>query len=190
MNKIKIVLIIFIAILGAYLIYDHFDKIRKEEVDIDKFASEYTLVDNDNIFEYKYIDDIIETISNGTGIVFLCTPESAWCQRYALYLNDSLKKYGIEKVSYMNIKAYREINTTKYRKLVELLKDYEYKDDLNNSRIVTPDLTFVKNGIIIAHDNETSLVASDIEDKSYWTEEKVRDFKNKISQYADMLNEE
>lgn len=190
MNKIKIVLIIFIAILGAYLIYDHFDKIRKEEVDIDKFASEYTLVDNDNIFEYKYIDDIIETISNGTGIVFLCTPESAWCQRYALYLNDSLKKYGIEKVSYMNIKAYREINTTKYRKLVELLKEYEYKDDLNNSRIVTPDLTFVKNGIIIAHDNETSLVTSDNVPEEYWNQEKINSFDLKIKSFVDLMNQE
>ena len=190
MNKVKILIIILIAVLGAYLIYNHFDKIRSEEQVIDKFASEYTLVDNDNVFEYKYIDDIIETISNGTGIVFLCTPESSWCQKYAYYLNNALKKYGVTKASYLNIKSYREINTTKYRKLVELLEDYEYKDDLNNSKIVTPDLTFVKNGKILAHDNETSLITSDNKPEEYWNQNKINDFEYKIKSFIDLMNQE
>ena len=119
MNKVKITIIILLAVLGAYLIYNHFDKIREKEVQIDKFASEYTLLDNDNIFEYSSIDEVIDVLSNETGIIFLCTPESEWCQRYALYLNNSLKKLNIDKVYYLNIKSYRQLNTTKYQRLVD-----------------------------------------------------------------------
>ena len=48
MNKIKIIIIILIAILGAYLIYDHFDKIKPNEEEINKFQTEYEMVEKDN----------------------------------------------------------------------------------------------------------------------------------------------
>ena len=53
-----------------------------------------------------------------------------------------------------------------------------------------PDLTFVKDGEIIAHDNETSIVESDIEQSSYWTNERINEFESKISSYVDLLNQE
>ena len=189
MNKVKITIIILLAVLGAYLIYNHFDKIREKEVQIDKFASEYTLLDNDNIFEYSSIDEVIDVLSNETGIIFLCTPESEWCQRYALYLNNSLKKLNIDKVYYLNIKSYRQLNTTKYQRLVELLQDYVYKDDLNETKIVLPDLTFVQNGVIVAHDNETSLITSDNVPEEYWNQNKINEFDLKIQNYVDLMNQ-
>ena len=190
MNKVKIMLIILIAVIGAYFIYNHFDKIREQEKQIDKFSTEYTLLDDKHIFEYSNIDEVINIISNGTGIVFLCTPESDWCQKYALYLNNSLVKYGIDKISYLNIKSYRQLNTTKYKRLVELLQDYVYKDDLNESKIVMPDLTFVKNGVIVAHDNETSLITSDNIPDEYWNQDKINEFDLKIKGFVDLMNQE
>ena len=190
MQKIKILLITAVAIIGALLIYNHFDKIRKNEIVIDKFSSEYNLVSQNNIFKYNSIDEILSIFESKTGVIFFCTKESNWCNHYASYINEVLMNKGIKEINYLDLKKDRELNTVKYQKILEYLSPYIYKDDTNNMKIYMPDLTFVKNGEIIAHDNETSLVASDIEDKSYWTEEKVRDFKNKISQYADMLNEE
>ena len=190
MNKLKILVIILIAVIGAYFIYDHFDKLRKEEEKIDKFVTEYTLLDNNHIFEYSSIDEVIDILSNKTGVIFLCTPESIWCQRYALYLTNSLKKYGIDSVSYLNIKSYRQLNTTKYKKIVELLQDYVYKDDLNESKIIMPDLTFVKDGVIIAHDNETSLITSDYVPEEYWNQDKINEFDLNIKSYVDLMNQE
>ena len=43
MNKVKIMLIILIAVVGAYFIYNHFDKIREQEKQIDKFSTEYSI---------------------------------------------------------------------------------------------------------------------------------------------------
>ena len=52
-----------------------------------------------------------------------------------------------------------------------------------------PDLSFVKDGEIIAHDNETSLVASDIIDSDYWNQIKIDEFKNKLINAVNLINE-
>ena len=74
----------------------------------------------------------------------------------------------------------RNLNTIKYQKVLTILEPYIYKDDMGAAKIYMPDLTFVKNGVIIGHDNNTSLVASDAEASSYWTHEKIYEFKLKI----------
>ena len=117
----------------------------------------------------------------------MCTPESDWCQRYALYLNNTLKPLIDYKVNYFNIKNIRQMNTTKYRRILEILDDYLYKDDLNQSKITMPDLTFIKNGVIIAHDNETSIVTSDNKPEEYWTQDKIFEFENKIRNNLELL---
>ena len=180
MKKIQLLLIIALAVGGALLIYNHFDKKEEQEIVVNKFASEYTLVDEDNVFEYKSIDEVLNILESGSGIVFLCTPESQWCQHYALYLNEVLKENKIEKCYYLNIMDDRNLNTIKYQKVLTILEPYIYKDDMGAAKIYMPDLTFVKNGVIIGHDNNTSLVASDAEASSYWTHEKIYEFKLKI----------
>ncbi len=180
MKKIQLLLIIALAVGGALLIYNHFDKKEEQEIVVNKFASEYTLVDENNVFEYKSIDEVLNILESGSGIVFLCTPESQWCQYYALYLNEVLKENKIEKCYYLNIMDDRNLNTIKYQKVLTILEPYIYKDDMGSAKIYMPDLTFVKNGVIIGHDNNTSLVASDAEASSYWTHEKIYEFKLKI----------
>ena len=190
MTKVKSLIILLIAVLGAYFIYYHFDNQKKEEVVIDKFSSEYNLVSENNIFRYSTIDEILDIFEEGTGIVFFCTPGSNWCNYYAKYLNEELMDNNIDTIYYYNIRNDRALNTIKYQKILTILDQYIYKDDTYNSKIYMPDLTIVKDGQIIAHDNETSLVASDIEDSAYWTQDKINEFKNKITSYAMLLNEE
>ena len=190
MKKIKLLLITAFAIVGALLIYNHFENIKTEEVEQNKFSTEYKLVDSDNIYVYRTIDEIIDILSNKTGVVFLCTHTSEWCQYYALYLNDGLKKLGVEEINYLNITDYRTLNTAKYQKIVELLENYLYVDDTNNKKIYMPDLTFVKNGKIIAHNNETSLVSSETNIEEYWTLNKINEFSNKLNSYVTILNQE
>ena len=187
-NKIKILIIIAIAIIGALLIFNHFDKKEVPSKSINQFKEEYNLVDENNIFNYITIDEAINTLEKGTGVVLFCTPESKWCQNYVYYINDTLKESGIKEIKYLDIKDYRQLNTIKYEKLVELLDNYIYQDDVGNKKIFMPDLTFVKDGVIIAHDNETSLVQSDTKIEDYWTQEKIKDFKNKIKEYVILMN--
>ncbi len=190
MKKIKLLIILIIAIVGALLIYKHFENNKKEEVVINKFKEEYPLVPEDNIYVYRSIDEIIDILSSKTGIVFMCSPNSEWCQHYAYHLNNFLKSNNITEINYLNITEYRALNTTKYQKIVELLDSNLYVDDQNNKKIYMPDLTFVKNGNIIAHNNETSLVSSEITPEEYWNIDKVKEFNNKINEYVTLLNKE
>ncbi len=189
MSKIKSLIILFIAVFGAYMIYHHFENKRQEEVVIDKFSSEYNLVDEDNVFLYSTIDEVISVLESGTGFVFLCTPESTWCNYYAKYLNEELKANNVDHVYYYNIRNDRALNTMKYQKILSLLDQFIYKDDTSNGKIYMPDLTVVKNGEIVAHNNDTSLIASDQKGEDYWTEAKQNEFKKTIQEYVLLINE-
>ena len=188
MYKLKLLAITAIAIIGALLIYNHFEKVRENEKIVNKFSSEYNLVSEDNIFKYSTIDEIISTLESKTGFIFLCTPESSWCNYYAKNINDILKEYNVKEILYYNIKTDRELNTLKYQKVLDKLSPYLYKDDENNSKLYMPDLTVVKNGEIVAHDNETSVIESDKTEESYWTQERINEFKNKLYGYVNLLN--
>ena len=188
MKKIKISAIIIIAIAGCYLIYNHFDKINKNTPVINKFGTEYNLVETPEQFKYSTIDEIINILSSGTGIVFFCTPDSEWCQHYAYYLDKSIEN-DIE-INYLNIKDYRQVNSIKYQRLIELLDNYLIQDDSNNKKIYMPDLTFVNNGTIVAHNNDTSLVSSEITIDEYWNNNKIKEFKEEMINNVKKMKEE
>ena len=189
MKRIKILFIIIIAIVGAYIIYNHFDNTEQDIKTYNKFSSEYTLVDTENKFNYTSIDEVINILSNGSGIIYFCTPESNWCQYYSYYLNEAVKDEDVI-INYLNIKNYRELNTVKYQKIVELLDSHIYVDDTNSSKIFMPDLTFVNNGKIVAHNNETSLITSESSAEEYWTQDKIDNFISSIKESIILMNEE
>ncbi len=188
MNKIKLFGILLIAIGGALLIYEHFEKIRSEEVVINKFNSEYNLNDENNVYVYKNIDEILELFNNKTGIIFLCTPTSKWCHKYAFYLNQTLKEINYtDEVYYLDISKERSLNSIKYQKILTYLDSYLEKNDEGESKINMPDVIFVKDGIVVAHDNETSLIPSDVKEDEYWNKEQINNFKNKIESYVEVM---
>lgn len=188
MNKLKMLGILLVAIGGALLIYSHFDKKRNEQIVYNVFNSEYNIDDEENVFVYKNIEDILELFDGKTGIVFLCTPTSKWCKKYAYYLNQSLKEINYHgKVYYLDISKERSLNSIKYQKLLNYLDNYLYKDDQNISKINMPDLTFIKDGTVISHDNETSLIPSDVNEDEYWNANQINEFKNKINTYIEEI---
>lgn len=190
MNKIKIVLILIIAVLGALLIHNHFEKERIENPVPNKLQNEYIYIEDEIVFKNKNIDEAINLISSGTGIVFMCTPKSEWCQYYAKFLNDVVIEKNINEIYHLDIKEERSLETNKYQKLSSLLSDYLLTDDVGNKRINMPDIVFVKNGKIIANDNETSVVTSELNPSEYWTDKKIYDLKYKLFSYIDLLNKE
>lgn len=180
MKKIKILLIIVIAVVGAFLIYKKFEHINANQKEIDKFLSEYTLITENHVFEIVNTAEVVNILNNKTGIVFFCNPGSDWCQHYAKILDDIALENGINKIYYVDIKNDRNINSNNYRKIVTILQDFLDSDDTGNKRLNMPNLTFVKDGIIISNDNRTSLVSSDTTPEEYWTRENTLTFKNNI----------
>ena len=80
------------------------------------------------------------------------------------------------------------MNTNKYQKLVNQLEDVLFTDDTGNKRIYMPEVVFVRDGKIIAHDNETSFITNDQTVSDYWTPENINKFKVKLYEYIDLLN--
>ena len=178
--------ITILAIVGAILIYEFVP--RGESVSNKKFNEEYTLVDKDNVYVYKSINDIINVLSKGTGIVYLGFPECPWCQRYVVYLNNLAKEYNIEEIYYYNIKDARSNNTKEYQKIVEILNDLLPYDDNGNKKVFVPTVVFVKNGKVIALDDETSTISDGTTPDEYWNQERINLFNSKMDSYFKTYN--
>ena len=127
---------------------------KNKDTDGKKFAEEYGSVTEDNVFVYKSIDEIINILEHGTGVVYLGFPECPWCAAYVPYLNEVAKDNDVEKVYYYNILNDRKDNNDNYKKLVEILKDHLRYDEVGNKRICAPSVIAVKDGEIVGFDDE------------------------------------
>ena len=193
MKKTNYILIgIILILLGVlcFFIWKYIKPTNDKDKDAIRFSEEYTKVPEDNVFDYVSATKVIDILKNGTGVVYLGFPECAWCQQYVVYLNEVAKENGIDTIYYYNIKDARTNNTESYKKITELLKDYLPTDDEGNERVYVPDVTFVKDGVIVGHDNETSIVTDeDGTPETYWTNEKISSLKSRLSNYMNLVKE-
>ena len=189
---IIITLGIIIVILIGIIIFLLLGNNKEEETvlsDAARFSQEYTLVDENNKFVYSDIDEVIDILEDGTGIVYLGFPECKWCQQYVVYLNEIAKDRGISKIYYYNIREDREKNTEDYQKIVSLLKEYLEEDEDGNPRVYVPAVTFMSNGKILGFDDETAYDTKGYDDPSeYWTDKTVENLKDRLNSYLDKSN--
>lgn len=155
--------------------------------DTELFASEYPSVSNDNIFISITPDEINNIFEQGTGIIFFGFPECKWCQEYVPMLQKIAQANGINKIYYYNIKADRTNNTDFYKQLVQHTQNYLNLDKNNNARICVPDVYFIKQGVIIGHNNDTSAIEGDVDPKAYWTVVQKAILTNKLNHYFEVL---
>lgn len=190
MKKMNVVLTIIVSTLSlALVMFGVFlNEDNNEESDAVIFAREYTEVSEDNVFVYRDIDEIINIMENGTGIVYLGFPECPWCQTYVKYLNEIAKEEGIEKIYYYNILEDRKNNTEEYKKIVKYLEKELQLDEEGNARIFVPNVSFHVDGKLVGNDCETSLDTKGFKDPNeYWNEKEVKDLKEKLSEYMEKV---
>lgn len=183
---LSIIAVVIVVISGFVLI-----KVlsQQDESDAIKFAKEYGMTE-DNIFVYKNAGEIVKILENGTGVVYLGFPECPWCRAYVPILNEIAKENHFDKIYYYNISKDRKENTETYQKIIAILNDHLMYDNEGNKRIYVPDITFMLNGEIIGHDNETSVVTeADGTPEEYWTEQKKDDLRNKLTKFFEVLND-
>ena len=186
MKKKLIIIVSAIIIIGGGILLYFVLNNKNNENDNVRFAKEYadSQVGEDNVFVYKNIDEIINILKYGTGVVYLGFSECPWCQAYVKYLNETAKDANIEKIYYFNILEDRKNNTEKYQEIVSILGDNLQRDDEGNLKVFVPNVSFVVNGKIIGNDYETSLDTKGFEKPSdYWTEEEVSELENTLSGY-------
>lgn len=184
MNKkyLLIVSVIILVLLGV-LFFIGGNK-EKKLSDGERFAQEYEGIEEDNVFVYRNIDEIINIMERGTGVVYLGFPECPWCHVYVKYLNEVAKEVGIEKIYYYNVLEDRTNNTENYQKLTEILKGHLQYDEEGNEKIYVPNVSFHIEGKIIGNDYETSKDTHGFKEPSdYWTEDEVKELKNTLTKY-------
>lgn len=168
---------LLLILISIGVVYNYFIKEKPDNI---KFYNEYNEVGKNNVFVYKSIEEIINILENGTGVIYLGFPECPWCQSYVKYINDVAKETGIKEIYYFNILDDRKTNSEEYQKIVTLLNEVLLEDENGNKRIFVPDVTIVNKGKIIGHDNETSVIEGYESPKEYWTDEKVDALKIKL----------
>lgn len=179
-------LMIISSILIAFIIYTIVNK-NFGKTDSEKFSDEYGIT-TDNVFVYRTQDEILKILQHGTGIVYLGFPECPWCKAYVKYLNEVAKEEEIDKIYYYNILDDRKNNTDFYKKLLKALNGNLLYDDEGNEKIFVPDVSFVVDGNIIHHDNETSVMKDNITPVQYWTKDRVESLKEKLKLYMQDVN--
>lgn len=180
-----IIIVILVAII-IFLLVGNKNEEQTVKSDAEKFSEEYTLVDKDNKFRYANIDKVIDTLEDGTGVVYLGFPECKWCQQYTVYLNELAKDRNIPEIMYYNIREDRQDNTKNYQTIVNILKDYLPEDEEGNSRVYVPAVIFMSNGKILGFDDETAYDTKGYDEPSkYWTKKEVNDLKDRLNSYLD-----
>lgn len=186
-------LLILLAVGGVLLFNKPEDKEKGSNnniTDAIKFKEEYTKIEDDHVFVYRSIEEIIKILENGTGVVYLGFPECPWCQAYVPYLNEVAKNNNISKIYYYNILNDRKENTENYQKILELLGDYAEHDDEGNKRIYAPTIIFVNDGKIEGMDSETAKDTKGFEKpEDYWNEEAVKALKERLAKLCDKVDE-
>lgn len=184
MKKKRIMILVSVIILfmiGVVSLVLFLKKDKKTVSDMEKFSTEYHEVANNNIFVYRNIDEIINILEKGTGIVYLGFPECKWCQRYTKYLNEVAMDMGISKIYYYNIREDRKLNTENYHKIVSILENYLQNDEEGNKRIYVPSVIALKKGEIVGFDDETAWDTKGFETPDeYWNRDEVNDLKEKL----------
>lgn len=184
MKKKRIMILVSVIILfmiGVVSLVLFLKKDKKTVSDMEKFSAEYHEVAKNNVFVYRNIDEIINILEKGTGIVYLGFPECKWCQRYTKYLNEVAMDMGISKIYYYNIREDRKLNTENYQKIVSILENYLQNDEEGNKRIYVPSVIALKKGKIVGFDDETAWDTKGFETPDeYWNTDEVNDLKEKL----------
>lgn len=138
-------------------------------------------IDKDNIMKYSTIEEIIDIIEEGTGVIYLGYPQCPWCRNAVPALLEAADSTSLEEIYYLDMYDVRDRlavsddgeiiievqGNEKYKELLKVLDsvidDYIIKDkdgnDVNTGekRIYVPIVIFVKNGEIIStHANTVS----------------------------------
>lgn len=169
-KRLIILLSCIILVLSFALIYLNTDLFKETDVGLAidnqvannvRFYRDYPAVNmEENIYYYATYDEVVEVLTEGTGIVFFGFPACPYCQIYAPVLDEVARERSADKIYYLNIKDMREQKTDEYKRLVEILRDYLEVDKYGNKKLYVPDTYVVKDGKIMGHNNSMSMLSN------------------------------
>lgn len=179
---------LFIGIIIGFIYIGTKDFTTEAVAHNERFDQEYTNVSSDNVFKYASASDIYTAIKKD-AIIFMGYPANVWSGYYANILNEVAKEMGIEEILYYDFYQDRENRNATYQGIVLFLSNYLTTMDDGTQEIHAPTLVIVKNGEIIAYDDETAFIIGNIEPEDYWNEfrtsEQANTFKTMLTRYLE-----
>ena len=174
-NNIQMVvyLIVFAVLIGAFIFLGTRNYKINNKSDHEKFNDDFSLVNNDNVFEYANNSQVRLLINGGNDIIFFGTNSSKWADYYAMVLNEAAQESGIKKIYYYDFFEDRENKNGTYQSIVEKLSRYVKTDDKGNKNFYSPTLLVMKNHEILYFDDETAFTTGGITPDTYWTEDQI-----------------
>ncbi len=158
--------ILFVILIGAFIYLgtlDYDDSLPDNE----QFASDFSLVSEDNVFEYINASKALMIANGSKGIVLFGT-KNEWVNYYAYIINEVAKEVGIDTIYYYDFIENRQENNGTYEAIVEKLSDYVTYNDYGVAEIYAPTLLVVSDDEILLFDTETSFIRGDVSPSEYW----------------------
>lgn len=167
-KKLLIILILILVCVSGC-------SIKKEEdlTDAEMFHKEYA-VSKDNPFKYATIDEVLDILENGSGIILFGTSDSEVSSKTVRIFFEAMKETGHEKekIYYYDPIKIRDNQTKEYDKLVSLLYDYlDYRDD-EGEYLYLPAIYFVRDGMVVLDNNDAAYMKNDVDEKEMTAFEK------------------
>ena len=170
-KKVKLILqgILFVVIIVGFIYIGTRDFNKEVVVDNERFDADYVNVSKDNVFKYANAVEVYQALK-GNAIIFMGYPANVWSGYYANILNEAAKDAGIKEILYYDFYQDRENRNGTYQSIVLSLTNYLVTLDDGTEEIYAPTLVIVKNGKVIAFDNETAFTKGNITPEVYWDE--------------------
>ena len=149
-----------------------------------RFKEEYEALNNQSVVmeineenPIKYVDfeEVIDLLTNGTGVIYFGFSGCPWCRNMLPVLFDVATNNNIDKVYYFNPSNIRKSDDENYQKLTNLLDNYLLENEEGKKTLYVPDVYFVKDGQIVGH--HLSTVDSQIDPFVSLTEEQTNELK-------------
>ncbi|MCI5790130.1 MAG: hypothetical protein MR031_05525 [Tenericutes bacterium] len=160
-KKLLIILILILVCVSGCSI-----KKEKDLTDAEMFHKEYA-VSKDNPFKYVTIDEILDILENGSGIILFGTSDSEVSAKTVKIFFEAMKETGHEKerIYYYDPIKIRDNQTKEYDELVSLLYDYlDYRDD-EGEYLFLPAIYFVCDGNVVLDNNDAAYMKNDVDEK-------------------------
>ena len=178
---------LFVVLIGAFIYLgtlDYDDTLPDNE----EFSREFSLVSEDNVFEYVNATTAL-MVANGTKGIVLFGTSNEWVNYYANIVNKVAKEVGIDTIYYYDFVKNRQDNNGTYEAIVEKLSDYVTYNDYGNAEIYAPTLLVVGGDEVIFFDTETTFINGNIAPSEYWNSfnesSKMNELRNVFTEYLE-----
>ena len=167
-NVQAVIYIILFFVLLAGFIYFGNKEYKSNDNDNEKFSSEHSGANQNNVFKYINVKQAYNLVRNDDCLLFLGMSNNENVTYYANVLDDVAKELGISNINYYDIEDDRQNRNATYESIINYFKDYITYTDDDNIDLHVPTLIVKKNGEVLLFDDEEAFRKGNISNEEYW----------------------